>query len=799
MRELFPENVFVPPKWGSGKRLVIAEAPGSVEAETGEPLTGGAGTWFDICCKKAGLKRDDLTITNVIQCRPPNNVFPTDNEAKGYISHADGEASISQCIRNHVQPLLQEKRWDRIDILGAKPLEYILGKTDGIFKWRGSPLPVPDLGGGKPLAVPTLHPAYIARDQVMLPVVINDLRKGLQPPPERYNLQPTLQDVQAFKAAEFAFDIETAYWWGDARKITMVGLSSKLYEAMVVPFQGSYISELKRIFKEAKSVIGHNSIQFDLPVLRDNGIEPSGTCTLWDTMLLQHLRFPDLPHDLEFVGSQFCNKPAWKADKKNFELYCARDTDVTFQAFRQLRPLVEQGGLMDLYRYVQVPLAKICKHMSEKGFKVNPNRIGEVRERITAEIQAEEKYLPESLQTHNIVVRKRQPAPPGTLGKSGKPVKFIHTEVEEQETPWASPTKIAKWLHEELGLQPIPDLKTGKPSTGKIALDKHYNKTKNRAIKAVKNLKKMNSLLTLFCKEEMLSVDTIHTHFNVHGTASGRLSSSDPNLQNITESARFIYVPRHEGWSIIDVDYSGIENRLTAYFANDTERMERFLTIPDYSEHKHAVSVFFGIPYDEVEKDNDKDAPYGKAKRIVHGSNYGMGAKKISMMYDMDFKETKDLLDKWKSALAKTVQWQNRLADEAKREGVLTTPFGRKRWFYTTSYYTESLSFLPQSAAADVIFRAMLGLMYERISWPLEMVLKVVGCVEPLPHPANLVVQVHDSLIIETPDILIPQVVGVLKRVMEQPWKELGGLVLPIGIAVGKSWGETEKYKGPIL
>lgn len=799
MCQLFPDNTFVAPVIGTGKRLAIAEAPGQSEAESGIPLTGGAGTWFDLANKKAGIRREELSIANVIQCRPPNNVFPTDPEAASYISHADGEASVKHCRRSHLQPLLQSQKWNRIDIYGDKPLRALTGRKDGIFKWRGSPMGIDGVNEGRPIAVPTLHPAYIMRDQTMLPVVINDLRKGLISPPELYNLHPTVEQVKAFTATEFAFDIETLYWWGDARKISMVGLCAKNYEAMVVPFQGPYISELKRIFKNARSVIGHNSIQFDMPILQENGVAVSAECTLWDTMLLQHLRFPDLPHDLEFVGSQFCNKPAWKSDKKDFELYCARDTDVTLQCFKQLKPMIEQAGLMELYRYTQVPLAKLCHHMSELGFKIDTSRIGEVRERITKEILGEEAYLPQPLRTHSVTVRKRRPAPEGTLGKSGKPVKYIHEEVEEQERPWASSKQVQEYLYTTLALDPIRDLKSDNITSGKMALDKLYNKTKNRAIKAIKNLRKMNSLLTLFCKEDMLRAETIHTHFNVHGTASGRLSSSDPNLQNVTEAARFIYTPRHKGWSIIDVDYSGIENRLTAYFANDTARLNRFLTIPDYSEHKHAVSVFFGIPYEEVEKDNDKDAPYGKAKRIVHGSNYGMGAKKISLMYDMDFKETRDLLDRWKSELKDTVRWQNRLADQAKKEGYLTTPFGRKRWFYTTSYYTESLSFLPQSTAADVIFRAMLGLMYERLNWPLEAVQRIAGYVEPLPRPANLLIQVHDSLVLECPNAIIPQVVGILKRVMEQPWKELGGTSLPIGIAVGPSWGETEKYTGPIL
>lgn len=792
MQRLFPDNQFVPSKKGISNRIMIAEAPGVEETLAGEPLVGGAGRWLNAMLPKAGINRETTTLANVICCRPPDNVFPTDPDAKSYISKAEGEQSVRHCMEAHLVPLLKSRNWDRVDLLGDKPLAYVADRHEGIFQWRGSPIEIPILGDKK-IAVPTLHPAYVMRDQTMLPVVINDLRKSTVLPPERYNLRPDLDAVKAFDATTFAFDIETSYWWTKTTQITMVGLAAKNYEVIVVPFKGSYIAELKRIFKAAKECIGHNSIQFDIPILEENGVILPDDCVLYDTMLMQHLRFPDLPHDLEFVGSMFSNKPAWKSDKKDFELYCARDVDVTIQAFNQLKPMLKQYGLDTLYHEVQVPLAKICRLMQTTGFKINPNQIHTVREKLLAEMKVEEANLPEHLRSHMVKVNKRKPAPAGTLSaKTGKPLKFIMEEVEELETPWRSPDVIEKYLYTELALPIQLDLKSDRVTTGKMALDKLYRKTKNRSILALRKLRQMNSLVTLFCKETMTKIDRMHPHFNVHGTASGRLSSSDPNLQNVPETARYIYVPSHAGWKIIDVDYSQIENRLTAFFADDQERMGRFITDPKFSEHKFAASLFLNIPYDEVEKDNDKDAPYGKAKRIVHGTNYGMGAKKISLMYDMDFKDTKILQEKWKNAIWKTIQWQNRCADEAKKNGYLTTPFGRKRWFYTTSYYTESLSFLPQSTAADVIFRSMLALMHERIGWSRERVSSLVQHVEPLPRPVNLLLSVHDSLVFEAPEEMLEETIALIKRVMEQPFKELGGLSIPVGVKVGDSWGQCE-------
>jgi uracil-DNA glycosylase family 4 len=796
MRRLFPDNNFVPAKQGKGLRLVIAEAPGSEEAETGEPLVGGAGKWFNAMLPQAGLRREDLTLVNCINCQPPKNVFPTDLDARVYISQDDAYASVSHCIKSHVLPVLNGRPWTRVDLLGAKALRFIGEKDGGIEKWRGSPIPVPAISRDKLLAVPTLHPAAIMRDQTMLPVVINDLRKTLTLPPERYNLYPSLEDVRAFKAKVFAFDIETVWTKKpnvDNGSIIMVGLSAGEGEALVVPFSGAYIAELRRIFADATEVVGQNCIQFDLPILLRNGIVISDACQVWDVMLMQHLRFPDLPHDLEFIASQFTNKPAWKHDKGNFELYNARDTDCTWQAFKQLLPILEGHKLLDLYKNVQIPLARICHLMSETGVKVDPANITKLRAELTAQNDELEKLLPSYLQSKKIFVRKRLPAPPGTLSsKTGKPLKFVTHEIEERKFPWRSSDLVAKWLYEDLALEPVLDIKTGEITTGKIALERLARKTGNKGINALRKLRKNNSLLTLFAKEEMTSAGYMHTHFNVHGTASGRLSSSDPNLQNIPESARFLYVPSRPGWKIIECDYSQIESRLTAFLAGDKPRLQRFIDDPSFSEHKFLASKLLNIPYESVEKSADPDSPYIKAKKVVHGTNYGEGALKISKLNDLDFKEVKKVLDTWKNLIQDTVRWQERTASEAKRLGYLTTPFGRKRWFYTASAYTESLSFLPQSTAADIIFRAMIGLLHERISWPLPMVHKVVTIAKSLPSCAKLLLQVHDSLLFECPAENVDEVVSVIKEVMEQPWPELNGFKIPIGIHVGDSWGEAE-------
>src|SRR5579859_1512784 len=100
LRKLYPENTFVAPKQGSNLRLGIGEAPGATEEEQGEPFVGGSGRWLKAFYGKAGIKKEDNSYINCIQCRPPDNVFPTDGAARSYISQEDGYKAVDHCIKN---------------------------------------------------------------------------------------------------------------------------------------------------------------------------------------------------------------------------------------------------------------------------------------------------------------------------------------------------------------------------------------------------------------------------------------------------------------------------------------------------------------------------------------------------------------------------------------------------------------------------------------------------------------------------------------------------------------------------
>lgn len=789
------EQEFVPPQIGSSDRLVLSDVPHRRDTLAKRPLTGGAGGWFDSAIRKAGIQRDSLTIINTINCYSPNGVHPATDKARQFISAEDAAATVHHCSQAYVEPMLRSKQWERIDALGEEALRNLTGKVDGIMKWRGSPLA--QKGDLKLTVMPTWSPRYIMKDQYRLPDMVSDLKKGLTPPPERYNLHPTVDDVLAFRNAKaLCFDIETNRF---TEQITMVGLSIEPFKVTVVPITSAYIDALRSVFESAEALVGQNIIGFDIPRLF-KFLKIECTVQIFDIMLMQHLLQPDAPHDLEFISSIFTQKPAWKhLSSEDMPLYCARDVDTTLQSFLQLKPNLISQGLEELYKTVQIPLQKICSMAQETGLMVDGSRKAIARAKKLKEIEELEAKLPEGLAPYDKSIKRRHPAPEGTVGKSGKPVKFIHVPATERVRPWNSDAAVKKYLYTTKEYTVQKNSKTGKVTTDKKALERLFRKTQDVVIKTLMSLSKLSTLVSGFLKDDggKIARGKVHTHLSVVGTSTGRLSSASPNMQNQPPEAKYVYVPSDPEWCFVEADFSSGENRLTALYAHDHDRLRRLAT-PGYNEHKHNASIFFNIPIEEIVKDADPDLPYAKGKKINHGLNYGEGARKIAQDNGLDEKEVRQAIDNWRRANPHTVSWHDRTTKTAQRDGVLTNVFGRKRWFWTTSTYTESLAFLPQSSLADIIYRAMIGLLYERINWPAELALKASPVLSPLPYPARFLLQVHDSLLVECPKEIIPQVIAAMKATMQQPWTQLGGYSFPAEFKVGEpgaSWGELEAYK----
>ena len=386
--------------------------------------------------------------------------------------------------------------------------------------------------------------------------------------------------------------------------------------------------------------------------------------------------------------------------------------------------------------------------------------------------------------------------------KTGKPLKVIKQPYQETLRPWASSKQVGHWLYDVKGFeeQTTPE---GRRTTGKIAIDRLIHKCpKEPAIPAIRELRRLASRL-LYCPTHedgtpLTEVERLYPSFLVHGTNTGRLSSSGPNIQNWEKDVRIIVVPSKSGWVLWSADFSQIEPRLTAWFSKDTERAARY-DEPGFNEHKFVASLFFNIPYDKVDKkDDSKDTVYGKAKRINNGANYLLGAKSLAKMYDWDLASTKRLHEQWKRLMPKCVEWQRKVVAEVtgpRGTKMLYNPFGRRGLFYYPGAAAAAVAFKPQSSAADIIHRTSIALLYERIGWPKWKAQKVARVVRSLPYPATVNAQIHDQLLGECPKEALADVFGVVKEVAEQGWPELDGLAIPVTLEwSSESWGEMQSY-----
>lgn len=437
---------YVPLKLRPGTIIDVGEAAGEDEIKSGVGFSGGSGRWLQNLHKQAGQRWETISTLNVIGCKPPDNIFPTDPKA-AYCTRQQGREAVEYCSRHHLWPGLQRAKRARINAIGGKALEALTGRV-GINIWRGSPLPLK--GEHAPGVMPTIHPAALMRQAKLTSVVAADLKKSLIIPPENYNLAPSLEDVRRFVAKVFAFDFE----WNAHGDITHCGLSDRFYSAIVVPFSGPYVDLLRTIFERATGLIGHNIIGADLQYIEKLGWHLREDISIEDTMLKQHLIQPDYKHDLGFVASVFTNKPFWKgkgweeedddgeitpagqqwrtwdradalprelggyggcaSGAEAFALYNARDTDAEYQINTPLTNLLSRHQLTHVYEHVSRPVAFICRELSEHGLRLDTTRLGEIRLDLNATIEALEEKLPDGLRPYDEVVGCNVPAPPNT-------------------------------------------------------------------------------------------------------------------------------------------------------------------------------------------------------------------------------------------------------------------------------------------------------------------------------------------------------------------------------------------------
>ncbi|MBI9077244.1 MAG: DNA polymerase I [Desulfatibacillum sp.] len=580
------------------------------------------------------------------------------------------------------------------------------------------------------------------------------------------------------KAGIFAVDTETTGI--DPMRAALVGMSFS-YEpdkAYYVPCAHDYFGAPDHLsVKEAVDILGPvlanpkiakvgQNIKYDWIILARHGVDLQGV--FFDTMVASYLLNPShRSHGLDQIAmdllnhrmisyEEVCGKGAKAITFNQVPLeqavpYACEDADVTFQIFGILKPKLEENGLLELFETMEMPLVSVLVKMEMEGITVDPDQL----QALSTEFQIE-------------------------LEKSEKEIYLMAGE----EFNIASPQQLGQILFEKLGL---PTQKKTKKKTGystdvnvlTTLASKHELPALILRHRTVAKLKStyVDALASLIHPE----TGRVHTSFNQNVTATGRLSSSNPNLQNIPirtpegKRIREAFVPR-PGWEMLCADYSQIELRILAHLSQDKFLIELFQQGEDI--HTRTASEVFELFPEFV-----TDEMRRQAKAINFGIIYGMGAFRLSNEIGVSRKTAQRYIDNYFISYKGVKEFIDRTIAQAHETGMTKTLAGRTRPLPDINAKNRVLQEAAeriavntpiQGTAADLIKIAMI---------------RVQNALEEKGMQTKMLLTVHDELVFESPPEEIFQAQILAEQLMEGVWDM--DVELKVNIESGKSWAEA--------
>ncbi|MFN5183085.1 MAG: DNA polymerase I [Bacteroidota bacterium] len=572
---------------------------------------------------------------------------------------------------------------------------------------------------------------------------------------------------------QFCFDTETTGLNVHSDKAVGLSFSIKSGEAYYVPLPAEFtaakliIEEFKPIFEfSEKTLIGQN-IKFDLHILKNYGIEIKNR--LFDTMLAHFLIKADMRHNMDILAETYLNyspisiesligkkgkdqKSMREVEIDKIKDYAAEDADITLQLKNIFHPKLKEDELEKLFDDIEIPLIHVLAEMEREGINLDVNGLKIYSSELEEEIQKTESEI------QNLAGTKFNVSSPKQVGE----ILFDYLKIVDKPKK----TKTGQYQTSEDVLIKLSDFH---PIVDKILDYRELVKLKSTYVDAFPQL--INP-----------TTQRIHTTYNQVVAVTGRLSSDNPNLQNIpirTERGREMrraFVPRNEEFLILSADYSQIELRIVASISEDKNLCEAFIEGKDI--HLSTAAKVFGVPENEV----TKDMRY-KAKSVNFGILYGQGAFGLSENIKVSRAEAKQLIDNYFATYPSLKKYMDNSINFAREHGYVKTLLGRRRYLREiNSKSSAERSFAERNAinapiqgtAADMIKIAMVNIHREMKN--RNMISK-------------LLLQVHDELVF---DMHLSEETE-LKKLVEFEMKNALPLNVPIevGMGTGKNWLEA--------
>ena len=570
------------------------------------------------------------------------------------------------------------------------------------------------------------------------------------------------------------FDTETTGI--DALNAELVGMSFSFEKgkAFYVPFpenqeEAQVLVDKFEPFFESESIekIGQN-IKYDLKILSHYGVQIKGK--LFDTMIAHYLINPDMRHNMDvlsetylkyspksiedLIGKKGKNQKSMRdVALEEIKEYAAEDADITYQLKQNFSPILDKAETKKLFEEIEIPLIPVLAAMELEGINLDVPFLKSMSVEMAKESAALEQKIYE------------------TAGE-----KFN----------LASPKQLGDILFDKLkiGGAKQKKTKTGQYATGEEILS--YLEKDNPIVKDILEWRQMVKLQSTYIDALPNQVDLktgrVHTDYMQTVAATGRLSSNNPNLQNIpirTERGRLIrkaFIARDENYSLVSADYSQIELRIIAALSGEENMIKAFQNHEDI--HRSTAAKVFNVPLEEVTKEQRSNA-----KTVNFGIIYGVSAFGLSNQTSLSRKEAADLIDAYYATYPKLKSYMSGQVDFARENGYVQTVLGRRRYLkdinsanmmVKSGAERNAVNAPIQGSAADIIKIAMINIHKKLTSenWKSKMLL-----------------QVHDELVFDVHNSELERIQPMIKHEMENAFKM--DVPLDVEIGAGKNWLEA--------
>jgi DNA polymerase-1 len=595
--------------------------------------------------------------------------------------------------------------------------------------------------------------------------------KNIQNVPHNYLVAATPEErAELLKlllaSPSVCYDSETTAL--DATQAELVGFSFSLkaYEAWYVPVPADraeaekIVQEFKPLFEnESIEKIGQN-LKYDAIVLKNYGVALRGA--YWDTMLAHYLWEPELRHNMNFLSETYLGYAPVKIEEligkkgagqgtmrdvplEKIKEYAAEDADITIQLRDFLAPKLQENQLEKLFREVETPLVKVLADVEYAGVRIDPHFLAEYSSELAAKIVAlEEKVLNQAGFTFNI-------ASPKQVGEA---------LFDQMNIPY--PGKKMKSGQYSTDEEILSELAVTYPICADILSHRGLMKLKSTYVDALPN---------------MINPKTgrVHSQFNQTIAATGRLSSQNPNLQNIPirtvegREVRKAFIPRDSDHVLLSADYSQIELRLIAEISGDEAMLDAFQKGLDI--HTATAAGVYGVPLDQVSADQRR-----AAKTVNFSIIYGAGATNLSAQLGIKRTEAKELIENYFKQYSGLKNYMANILEFARSKGYVETLLGRRRTLRSINSANGMMRAAAeriaintpiQGTAADLIKVAMINIWEAMNAGGFQ---------------SNMILQVHDELVF---DVRKDELERLKPIVFEKMTTAIPNLKVPILVEMG--------------